>query len=195
MAQSLIPVFLLASAGALAQPAVNPVRTADMHPGYGTVESISPVRLVARERSAAAGGSTAKSALEGRPAYRVSVRMADGSVQQRDIDKPEVKVGQDVLLTNAGDVLPDNPPTQGDAPRGNVPPGRSRDGSAPAEGAIKGGTILPGEQGGMPVDKNATDSDKGSAAGGSKLQRCNELSGSLREQCLEKERSAPGARP
>jgi len=182
MAQSLIPVFLLASAGALAQPAVNPVRTADMHPGYGTVESISPVRLVARERSAAAGGSTAKSALEGRPAYRVSVRMADGSMQQRDVDNLEVKVGQDVLLTNAGDVLPDNPPTQGDAPRGNVPPGRSRDGSAPAEGAIKGGAAAGGSS-----PKAAERADK--------LQRCNELSGSLREQCLEKERSAPGARP
>ena len=77
-----------------------------MTPGYGKVEKITEVRVASGERSAAAGGS-AKSALEGRPAYRVWVRMADGSLQRRDIDKPEVKIGQDVLLTNAGDVVPE----------------------------------------------------------------------------------------
>ncbi len=107
MTRALLPVLVLASASALAQQAVTPVKTADMHPGYGKVENIVPVRLTAGERSAAAGGSAAKSSLEGRPAYRVTVRMADGSVQQRDVDKLEVKVGEDVLLTNAGDVLPD----------------------------------------------------------------------------------------
>jgi hypothetical protein len=34
--------------------------------------------------------------------------------------------------------------------RGSIPPGQSRDGAAPSEGALKGGTILPGETGGMP---------------------------------------------
>jgi hypothetical protein len=194
MTRALLPVLLLACASAFAQQAVTPVKSDEMHPGYGTVERIVPVRLTARERSAAAGGSTAKSTLEGRPAYRVSVRMADGTLQQRDVDNLEVKVGQDVLLTNAGDVLPDNAPARGDTgSRGNVAPGRSRDGSGPADGAIKGGTILPGEQGGIPDDKA-----KGSAgAGGSapKARRCDELSGSLREQCLEKERRGAGARP
>ena len=73
-----------------------------MQPGYGVVEKVSEVRLVSKERSAAAGGSS-----EGRPVYRVSVRMADGSLQQRDLDKPEFKIGDNVLLTNAGDILPD----------------------------------------------------------------------------------------
>ena len=83
-----------------------------MQPGYGTVESIKPVIVVspkaaARERSAAAGGTAKAGEAGGTPMYRVAVRMADGSVQLRDIDKPEVKVGEDVLLTNAGDVVPD----------------------------------------------------------------------------------------
>ena len=34
--------------------------------------------------------------------------------------------------------------------RGSIPLGQSRDGAAPSEGALKGGTILPGETGGMP---------------------------------------------
>ena len=42
-----------------------------------------------------------------RPAWRVTVRMPDGSLQQRDLHKPEFKPGDHVLLTNAGDVVPD----------------------------------------------------------------------------------------
>jgi len=68
--------------------------------------------------------------------------------------------------------------------RGSIPPGQSRDGAAPSDGAIKGGTILPGETGGMP--------DK----------RCEELSGTLREECLKQDREAasgetrrPGEQP
>jgi hypothetical protein len=57
--------------------------------------------------------------------------------------------------------------------RGSVPPGQSRDGSGPADGAIKGGAILPGESAGMP-----------------EKQRCEELSGTLREDCLKREREA-----
>ena len=87
---------------------MTPVPAKSMHPGYGVVESVTPVRLVA-PRSAAAGGSApdASSRDRGRPAYRVRVRMADGSVQYRDLDKREFKVGDNVLLTNAGDILPD----------------------------------------------------------------------------------------
>jgi len=67
--------------------------------------------------------------------------------------------------------------------RGNTPPGMSRDGGKPADGAIKGApatgtTILPGEQGGLP-DKD--------------IQRCNDLNGSLREECMKKERGDAGA--
>jgi hypothetical protein len=61
--------------------------------------------------------------------------------------------------------------------RGSIPPGQSKDGAAPADGAIKGGSILPGEQGGIP------DQAKSKA-------RCDELLGTLREDCLERERSA-----
>ena len=61
--------------------------------------------------------------------------------------------------------------------RGSTPPGQSRDGAAPSDGAIKGGAILPGESGGMP--------DR------AKLEkRCDELSGTLREDCLKQQREA-----
>jgi hypothetical protein len=56
--------------------------------------------------------------------------------------------------------------------RGSTPPGISQDGSRPSEGAIEGGSTAPGEAGGIP--------------GGSERQvnRCRELKGALREQCL-----------
>jgi hypothetical protein len=57
------------------------------------------------------------------------------------------------------------------------------DGSRPSDGAIKGGSILPGETGGMP---NAGAAERG--------KRCNELSGTLRDECLLKEQeSSTGA--
>jgi hypothetical protein len=56
--------------------------------------------------------------------------------------------------------------------------GRAADGSRPADGAIQGGSILPGETAGMP-----------DAAAKS---RCADLTGILREQCLESEQSASG---
>ena len=72
--------------------------------------------------------------------------------------------------------------TSGEADRGNIPPGMSQDGSRPADGAIKGGSsIAPGETGGLP---NRTPTESAEAQ-----ERCRDLSGSLREQCLEKERS------
>ena len=67
-----------------------------------------------------------------------------------------------------------------DATRGNTPPGMSQDGSGPADGALKGGSIVPGERAGMPESSDA------------RLKRCQELSGTLRQQCLDKERSAAG---
>jgi hypothetical protein len=65
--------------------------------------------------------------------------------------------------------------------RGNLPPGTSSDGSRPADGAIKGGTILPGERGGVP--DNAPTPER-------RVARCNELSGTLRDDCLRRERDA-----
>ena len=64
-----------------------------------------------------------------------------------------------------------------DAERGSIPPGQSKDGAAPADGAIKGGSILPGEQSGIPDQAKAR-------------ARCDELLGTLREDCLERERNA-----
>lgn len=64
--------------------------------------------------------------------------------------------------------------------RGSTPPGQSRDGAAPSDGALKGGSILPGETAGIP--------DKADKA---KMERrCDELSGSLREDCLKQQREA-----
>jgi len=88
------------------EPIVTPVPAKEMKPGYGVVESVTPVQLIARERSAAAGGS-AQGAKSARPMYRIGVRLPDGSLQYRDLDRPEFKVGDNVLLTNAGDILPD----------------------------------------------------------------------------------------
>ena len=103
----LVSIVVLLGATAVwaqSEPAVRPIEAKEMQPGYGVVEKVSEVHLLPKERSAAAGGSSAS---DGKPVYRVTVRMADGSVQQRDLDKPEFKIGDNVLLTNAGDILPD----------------------------------------------------------------------------------------
>jgi len=73
--------------------------------------------------------------------------------------------------------------TAGDATRGNTPPGMSQDGAKPADGALKGGSILPGEAAGVPNKDSNT-------AATERLKRCDELNGMLREQCLDKERAA-----
>lgn len=52
--------------------------------------------------------------------------------------------------------------------------GTAADGSRPQDGAIQGGSILPGENAGVPGDRAKN--------------RCNDLTGVLREQCLEQER-------
>jgi hypothetical protein len=69
----------------------------------------------------------------------------------------------------------------GEEGRGSTPPGTARDGSAPSDGAIKGGSILPGESAGVPDSKLPSDR---------RLERCKELTGSLREECLRHERDA-----
>lgn len=74
--------------------------------------------------------------------------------------------------------------TAGDAARGSTPPGMSQDGSRPHEGAITGGKpIVPGETAGTP------DRDVSTGKNEERLRRCDELSGSLREECLRKEGS------
>ena len=64
--------------------------------------------------------------------------------------------------------------------------GAGPDGAKPADGAIKGGSILPGESAGVPTDRQAS--------------RCADLTGTLREQCLAQDKggstggtAAPGA--
>jgi len=109
MARAIAVVLAFAAVSGIAaaqEPVVKPVPAKEMRPGYGVVETIREVRLVSGERSAAAGGS-APASDEARPVYRVGVRLADGTLQYRDLDKPEFKVGDNVLLTNAGDVVPD----------------------------------------------------------------------------------------
>jgi hypothetical protein len=107
-----LALALLAAHALAGEPVVGPVPSGQMRPGYGVVESVAEVRVApersheARERSAAAGGS-APAAPSAKPMYRVTVRMPDGSRQVRDIDKPEFRAGDRVLLTNAGDIVPD----------------------------------------------------------------------------------------
>ena len=62
-----------------------------------------------------------------------------------------------------------------DEPRGSIPPGSAADGSRPSDGAIKGGSIQPGETGGLPDER---------------AKRCKEQVGTLREDCLKKEQDA-----
>ena len=100
-------VLLFAATTAFAgEPVVTPVPTKHMQPGYGVVESVTEVQMQTRDRSAATGGS-AQAEKSTKPMYRIAVRMPDGSLQVRDLDKREFKVGDNVLLTNAGDILPD----------------------------------------------------------------------------------------
>jgi hypothetical protein len=60
----------------------------------------------------------------------------------------------------------------------------SRDGSAPGDGAITGGSIAPGERGGMPSGRDTTEGREAA------LKRCLELEGVLREQCQRNAESA-----
>ncbi|MPZ43785.1 MAG: hypothetical protein GEV05_10340 [Betaproteobacteria bacterium] len=73
---------------------------------------------------------------------------------------------------------------EGGQPRGSVPPGASKDGSRPNEGAIKGGSI-----------ERKKDADRAPEASPD-IERCRDLEGTLRSQCVadarKNERSDPG---
>lgn len=79
-------------------------------PGFGVVKSVTAVPTASgKEQSASAGSSlpaTASSAAS-HTTYLVTVRMDDGSFQIRQLKKPVVGVGKRVLITNAGDVVPE----------------------------------------------------------------------------------------
>ena len=65
----------------------------------------------------------------------------------------------------------------------------SRDGSGPADGAIKGGAVKEREPA-LETEKPQAESDRA-------ISRCNELLGTLREDCLRQDRNAGagGTRP
>src|SRR5580765_2008033 len=71
-------------------------------PGYGVVQSVTPLQ---RQESASAGASV-PGASRG-AAFLVRVRMEDGSIQVREVRKRKFSAGDRVLLTDAGDVVPD----------------------------------------------------------------------------------------
>lgn len=60
-----------------------------------------------------------------------------------------------------------------DGKRASTPPGVSRDGSRPSEGAIKGGSLA-----GKKDREGAAGADVG-------IDRCRDLEGTLRTQCVE----------
>jgi hypothetical protein len=99
----LVAVALGAAHYALAADLPTPV--AERRPGYGVVQSITPVRAAPAEESASAGSSSSPAAP--RTSYLVRVKLDDGSIQIRQLKKRNVAVGKRVLVTNAGDVLPE----------------------------------------------------------------------------------------
>jgi hypothetical protein len=75
----------------------------DRRPGYGTVELVTPVR----QPESASAGASAPSKSGAKAVYLLRVRMNDGTIQIREVKKHKFAVGERVLLTNAGDVVPD----------------------------------------------------------------------------------------
>ena len=71
-----------------------------------------------------------------------------------------------------------------DTGRSNTPPGMSRGGGGPGDGALTGGSIAPGERGGVPGNS------PGRLTRDQALKRCQDLDGVLREQCVRDAESA-----
>jgi hypothetical protein len=73
-----------------------------------------------------------------------------------------------------------------DGRRGSVPPGTSQDGSRPNEGALKGGSL-----------ERKKDADRAQEPGSSapELERCRDLEGTLRSQCLADARNKDKNKP
>jgi hypothetical protein len=142
---------------------------AEPHPGYGVVKLIDKIPA---QESASAGASKPSSRR-----YLVKVRLDDGSTQVRTVKGPhKLKAGDRVLITNAGDVVRDYRYAQSSGDRGSVVPGTAPGASRPQDGAIQGGSILPGEKSGVPNE-----------ASGKAVERCEEMHGRLRDECLLKE--------
>src|SRR6185369_2618837 len=91
-----------------------------------------------------------------------------------------------VLLGAAGTAGAQTP--RGDDVQGAAPPG-TLGGERPSDGAIKGGSILPGELGGAPSKGRGPMTPDPQAR---PAQRCAELTGTLRDQCLLDAQGASG---
>lgn len=76
-------------------------------PGYGVVQSVTPIPAPPAEESASAGASAPEARKKHAERYLVRVRMDDGTIQVRSVKRAEVKPGQRALVTNAGDVIPE----------------------------------------------------------------------------------------
>ncbi len=74
----------------------------DQRPGYGVVQSVTPV---VKAQPSASAGASAPASPHGPIGYRVRVRLDDGTIQFRVVKKPAFAPGERVLLTNAGDVV------------------------------------------------------------------------------------------
>jgi hypothetical protein len=110
--------LVVAAAGAsplvdAAEPApsarIAPTPAAQQRPGYGVVEQVIALRRADAEPSASAGssGPGGASPSRSRGSYLVKVRMEDGTIQVRSQRRGGFSIGERVLLTNAGDVVPD----------------------------------------------------------------------------------------
>ncbi|MGE5641071.1 MAG: hypothetical protein ACM30H_13345 [Clostridia bacterium] len=84
-----------------------PASAAGQAPGFGVVQSITRLPAAAPEESASSGASSAPSKAKRKALYLVRVKMDDGSYQVREVARRPARIGQRVLVTNAGDVLPE----------------------------------------------------------------------------------------
>jgi hypothetical protein len=96
---------LLCGPSAMRAEPADSQKQVEKRPGYGVVESVVAIRRAPQTDSASTGASTPSRAAP--YTYRLRVRLDDGSIQYREIKADEFAVGDRVLLTNAGDVLPD----------------------------------------------------------------------------------------
>ncbi len=83
------------------------LQAADRYPGYGVVQSITPIGPEQQTQSASAGSSSPRSTRPAAHGYLIKVKMDDGRYQIRQVEKKRVRVGERVLVTNVGDVLPE----------------------------------------------------------------------------------------
>lgn len=83
-------------------------------------------------------------------------------------------------------MLPAAQEPRGEGERGSIPPGTSRDGSRPSDGAIKGGAAVRQKPSEPPVQSERERRRE--------ITRCETLKGALREECL-RDLDAPGSPP